>query len=94
MDIFIIVCKLKAKDSYEIVSEAIKILGDAWWHCDEPTWLLRSSLKPHEIRSKLACHLGGDDQLLILACREHGEWQGFGDIPCMWLEAVFNRAAA
>ena len=94
MEIYVIVCKLRTKDVYENFSESVKALSDAWWHCDEPTWLIKSPLKPRQIRTRLARHLQIDDQLLVLSCKGDGAWKGFGNIPAMWLKTTFKQACA
>ena len=95
MEIYIVVCKLRSKPVYEgSFCESIKALSDAWWHCDEPTWLIRTSLRPRQIKTKLAEHLLPDEQLLILACKETAVWDGFDNVSAMWLKAAFRQASA
>ena len=90
MEIYVIVCKLHAKHVYDGFFESVKALGDAWWHCSEPTWLVRSSLNPQQIKTRLSRHLQADDHLLVLACKDKGVWEGFSDIPAMWLKTIFK----
>ncbi|MDR3409291.1 MAG: hypothetical protein P4L68_12395 [Methylovirgula sp.] len=94
MEIYIIVCKLRSKHVYESFCESVKALSDAWWHCGEPTWLIRSSLKPQQIKTKLAPHMQSDEQLLILACKDTAVWDGFDDVSAMWLKTAFRQASA
>ena len=93
MEIYVVVCKLRSKPVYESFCESIKALSDAWWHCGEPTWLIRSSLRPQQIKTKLVPHLQSDEQLLILACKDTAVWDGFDDISAMWLKAAFRQAS-
>jgi hypothetical protein len=75
------------------LAEAIQSLG-AWWHHLETVWIVRSDKTPSEIRDKLACQIGADDQIFVADITSiPAEWAGINEAGSNWLKGYINRDA-
>jgi hypothetical protein len=71
--------------NYAELWEKLKTLG-AWWHHLDSTWLIRTSLTPHEMHDQLASFLDGNDELLIVDISGRSWWsRGFSERGVKWI---------
>lgn len=76
--------------NYDDLIEAIKALG-AWWHHLDSTWIVKSDLKPSDIRDRLAKHLDSGDELLVVnVTGDPRAWRGFRDRGSKWLKETWD----
>ena len=83
--------KSPGKD-YGQLHEAIKVLGNAWWHYLDSTWLIRTNMSASQIRDRLRPMIDANDNLLVIEVT--GEFSGWlpqkaGD----WLRKYTSVAA-
>ncbi len=74
-------------DTQDRLNAAIRTLG-IWWHHLETIWIVRSGYTPLEIREKLKCMIGSEDQLLVVDISgDAASWTGINDFGDKWLKA-------
>ena len=74
-------------ETYENLIEAIKAVGETWWHCLDSTWLVKSNKTSVQIRDELWQHMLADDQLLVVQYAPPGSaWIGFSGDCATWLK--------
>jgi hypothetical protein len=83
----LIVCDIHPPkgEAYDGLIKEIQSLG-VWWHHLESTWVVKSIRTPGEIRDQLKCHIGTDDQLLVIdISKAPSEWFGINQAGSNWL---------
>ena len=62
--------------NYTGLHEEIKVLGTAWWHYLESTWIVQTTLTPREAAQRLKAKMDDSDNLLVLDITgdTHGGW--------------------
>lgn len=82
---------LNAQKNYAELIEAIKQLGP-WWHHLDSMWLVKTSLKPTEVRDLLRQHLDRDDELLVIDVSSRSRaWNGgFSERAQKWLKETYD----
>ena len=76
MKIYAICYDLKTPGrDYGQLHEAIKALGDGWWHYLDSTWLVRTSMSANQIWEHLRPTIDANDYLLVIGVtREFSGW--------------------
>jgi hypothetical protein len=75
----------RGANDYPNLINAIKGIGDGWWHCLDSTWIIKTNLSAVQIRDTLKVHIDGGDELLVVRLSGEGAWGGFDQQCSDWL---------
>lgn len=74
-------------ESYDDLIDAIKSLGNLWWHHLDSTWIITGDLTPVGVRDHLKQYMRKDDQLLVVDISGDARaWYGFDESGSKWLK--------
>lgn len=72
---------------YAELTEHLKALG-TWWHHLDSTWLVKTSLRPKQLRDDLRQYLDDGDELLVIdVSGDPAAWTGFKPRGSEWLKS-------
>jgi hypothetical protein len=77
---------IKPGKDYANLIDAIKKLGDTWWHCLDSTWIIKTNSTAKQVRDALFQHIDGNDRLLVVTLSAPAAWTSSFSEKCkQWL---------
>lgn len=81
MAIYLVGYDLKEGEDYNSLTTELRRF-EAWWHCLDSTWLIKSDLTAIQIRDRLGQHMKQGDRLLVMYYLHSSQggsaaWNGF-----------------
>lgn len=76
---------------YAELHDAIRELARGWWHHLDSLWLIKTELRPVEVRDLLKVKIDENDELLVIDVTGRPRaWRGFNERGSKWLHETFT----